>query len=247
MAEITFNTKKSIIKFSYMSWREIPVVAQDATPDSVVALTAYRDGIVQPQKYIVKPGHSLRVPRAKVPQFMSFVSVKSNDAKAYIALQVDLYNDVEVQLVAVDETGAGSPAGGSGRIAGTVKIDGEAKVRDVLIISDERGSRQVLAEEASEADGTFDITYAGWAGPVIALALDAYGQEWAASTPMNLGTIIHPTTLNGYVYEVTSAGTSGAEEPTWTTDSPVQSGNVTLNPRQYYRPVASGPIKAESV
>jgi len=41
--------------------------------------------------------------------------------------------------------------------------------------------------------------------------------NWAALTALSLGAIRSPTTGNGYYYEVTTAGTTGATEPTWPT------------------------------
>ena len=40
---------------------------------------------------------------------------------------------------------------------------------------------------------------------------------WEATTVYGLGQKVVPTTLNGYVYEVTVAGTSDSGEPTWPT------------------------------
>lgn len=40
---------------------------------------------------------------------------------------------------------------------------------------------------------------------------------WAASTAYSLGAAVRPTTRNNFVYEVTTAGTSAATEPTWPT------------------------------
>lgn len=40
---------------------------------------------------------------------------------------------------------------------------------------------------------------------------------WAATTAYSLGDRVEPTTPNTYVYEVTTAGTSGGSEPTWPT------------------------------
>ncbi|MDI6815278.1 MAG: hypothetical protein QMC90_04280 [Dehalococcoidales bacterium] len=41
---------------------------------------------------------------------------------------------------------------------------------------------------------------------------------WAANTAYALGDKVEPTTKNNCVYECTTAGTSGATEPTWTTN-----------------------------
>lgn len=52
---------------------------------------------------------------------------------------------------------------------------------------------------------------------------------WAASTAYSLGAVRTPTTPNGYVYTVTTAGTSAATEPTWPTTigATVVDGGVT--------------------
>lgn len=129
------------------------------------------------------------------------------------------------------------------RVAGTVKIDGVAATRDVIVIKDDPAGRQVVAEGQSAGDGTFDITYNDWAGSVIVLALDEYGDEFSTETALNMGQVVHPETPNGYVYQVTAAGTTGTEEPAWSTSGSVTSGGVTFNVLPYYRPVASGPLE----
>ncbi|RMF08911.1 MAG: hypothetical protein D6763_08970 [Alphaproteobacteria bacterium] len=40
---------------------------------------------------------------------------------------------------------------------------------------------------------------------------------WQASTAYGLGEVVRPVTRNGFNYECTTAGTSGASEPTWPT------------------------------
>lgn len=41
--------------------------------------------------------------------------------------------------------------------------------------------------------------------------------DWVTATSYSLGAIIEPTSSNGYIYKCTTAGTSGASEPTWPT------------------------------
>lgn len=52
---------------------------------------------------------------------------------------------------------------------------------------------------------------------------------WAASTAYSLGAVRTPTAPNGYVYTVTTAGTSAASQPTWPTTigATVTDGGVT--------------------
>lgn len=58
---------------------------------------------------------------------------------------------------------------------------------------------------------------------------DATSTAWAASTSKSSADLVIPTTPNGYYYECTTAGTTGASEPTWTTTygSTVTDGTAT--------------------
>lgn len=56
----------------------------------------------------------------------------------------------------------------------------------------------------------------------------ACSDAWTTSTAYSIGDRVVPTTPNDHVYEVTTAGTSGATEPTWPTDgSSVVDGTIT--------------------
>lgn len=133
------------------------------------------------------------------------------------------------------------------RIAGSIKISGAPVSRRIIVIRDVAGNCDVLAEGVSESDGSFDISYAGWGGRVIAMAVDNYGDDFSASRELSVGDVVHPTIPNGYIYNVTVAGITGASEPVWATDSSITSGSVTLVPAPYYRPLASGPLQGEVI
>lgn len=62
-------------------------------------------------------------------------------------------------------------------------------------------------------------------------AVDA--SAWQVSTAYSLGDVVRPTTRNGYVYEVTTAGSTSASEPTWPTTpgNTVVDGGVTFTCR----------------
>jgi hypothetical protein len=132
-------------------------------------------------------------------------------------------------------------------IAGNVTIDGVASAREILVIKDDPNGRQVIAQGVSAIDGTFDISFSDWGGAVIAVAIDKYGAGFTSLADLSVDDIIHPTTPNGYVYIVTVAGTTAESEPDWEVDGSVQSGSVTLTPRPYYRPIASGPIQSDII
>ncbi|MCH8530369.1 MAG: hypothetical protein LAT65_05915 [Saccharospirillum sp.] len=199
--------------------------------------------------YVENGELSISFEALKDQEFNYIAFEQDGDTNLYMALNTTLTEaapQLQFQSATGGDIGDGDTGDGSlARIAGTVQIDGTPAVRDVLVISNETGSRKVLAEAASEPDGTFDITYPNWIGAVIALALDNYGDPFAPETTLNQGAIIHPTTPNGYVFEATTAGTTGTEEPAWNTGGNTQSGSVSFNARPYYRPIASGPLNAE--
>jgi hypothetical protein len=46
---------------------------------------------------------------------------------------------------------------------------------------------------------------------------EATATTWTASTAYLVGDVVKPTTPNGFIYECTTAGTSGGTQPTWAT------------------------------
>lgn len=235
---------------SALNWGSLAVNVDDPSPDDILIMQPHRAGFPVGGRRIIRSSQeTIRLPREVLGSIISLVGVKADESKAYIALAVDLDNDVEVTITAVDESGGSDPGGGGtqARIAGTVMIDGTPASRDIVVISDNPSGRQVIAQGQSAGDGTFDITYNDWTGAVIALALDEYGDEFTPETALNMGQVVHPETPNGHVYQVTAAGTTGTEEPTWSTSGSVTSGGVTFNALPYYRPVASGPLQGEEV
>lgn len=100
----------------------------------------------------------------------------------------------------------------------------------------------------SNALGEFRVeteVYGG--GDIFAFAADFPGLVWQPGTDLELGTKIRPTVNNGYVYEIVTAGNSGATEPTWWADSGDGTegaiGGATAKARPYYQPVGHGPLK----
>lgn len=240
--------RSDIIFNSQLDWVELPVTTFDSDPDPLPVLQIYSDGLQLNAQMIIETASAVRIPRKLYPSFISFIGQKRNESKAYIALNVNLFGAVVFNLYAVDESGAsGGGSDGDYRVAGTVKINSVAAQRELVVISDNPGARAVVGEGESAGDGTFDLTYTGWDGAVFVVAVDNYGADFIASTPLNAGTVIHPTTPNGYVYVVTEAGTTGAVEPAWITTGSVVSGSVTFAPREYYRPVGWGPQKGALV
>lgn len=236
-----------IVESPHIQWVDYALTIVDDSPDDVIPLRAWINNKPSFAAGVKSGASVLRLAPAYLPQFVTFMAIKGDGQKVYFSREIDLLNDVAITIYAIDETGAG-PGGGGGQahIAGTVTIDGTAAVRDVIIISDDKANgRTVLAEGSSAGDGSFDINYTDWGGAVIALAIDEYGIAFSPETALNSGEIVHPTSPNGYVYEVTAAGTTAASEPSWPTSGSVQSGSATFNTKPYYRPIASGPLTGE--
>lgn len=68
--------------------------------------------------------------------------------------------------------------------------------------------------------------------PGVARALARFKKdvkEWTASTSINEGVIIRPSTENGHYYKALNAGTTGTTEPSWptTTDGTVMDNDIT--------------------
>lgn len=232
---------------SPLIWKELTVSVMDSTPDSAIFLNSYISGSMSRLSLVVLPDTNLLVATSELPQFFALLGMRSDQQKAYISLNVDIINQVSLVVSAVDSTGGSGPTDGEYRVAGNVQINGAPAQRDIVVISDNPGYRAIVGEGESEGDGNFDLTYTGWDGAVVVVALDEYGIAFATTTPLNAGTVVHPTTPNGYVYVVTEAGVTGTAEPAWSVSDVVVSGSVTFAPRAYYRPVASGPLQGELV
>lgn len=235
---------------SRLGWKDYDLEIVDGAPDEAIYLQAFGSGKALGRPRIISGAAStIRLPVNLLAPFLSLTGVKSDESKAYIALGINAASDLSIILTAVDETGGGG-GGGTGdlaRIAGTVTIDGTAGSRQIVIVDDDPAGRKVVGAGQSAQDGTFDIEYDDTGFPVIAIAIDQYGQGFQAEAVLNEGAVVHPTAPNGYVYEVSSAGTTGETEPAWSTTQSVQSGSVTFIPRPYYRPIASGPLEGEPV
>lgn len=240
-------TNTPMIFSTQLSFTDLPTTIYDSTPDAFIELQATSQGLQTPHKMILRTSSSFKICKSIFPSFITFLGNKWNETAAYIALNVDLENAVVFNLYAVTEQSGGGGSDGDYRLAGTVKINSVAVQRDLVVVSDNPSGREIVGEGESAGDGTFDITYSDWDGPVFLIALDQYGNGFTASTPVNSGTVIHPTTPNGYVYVVTEAGITGATEPAWITTGSVVSGSVTFAPREYYRPVGWGPQKGALV
>lgn len=130
-------------------------------------------------------------------------------------------------------------------ILGTLRVLANAEV----LVFERRGGEYVAMGSAySNALGEFRVNtdvYGG--GDIFAFAADFPGVVWEAGANLSLGDRVRPTVNNGYVYEVITAGNSGATEPAWWVDAGDGTegaiGTATAKARPYYQPVGHGPLK----
>lgn len=130
-------------------------------------------------------------------------------------------------------------------ILGTVRPIANSEVA----VFERRGSSYVAMGRAlSNSLGEFRVeteVYGG--GDVFAFAVDFPGVTWQPSSTLSIGDRVRPTANNGYVYEVVSAGVSGATEPDWWADAGDGTegfiGTARAKARPYYQPQAHGPLK----
>lgn len=121
------------------------------------------------------------------------------------------------------------------------------------------GSAEVLNHRATDAaltvtGASYGENYNGYLYAAVTYSngstqhhyFDAPG-VWAASTAYAVGAFRTPTTANGFRYEVTTAGTSAASEPTWPTTlgGTVVDGTVTWTCRSFKIVDANCPHSAQ--
>jgi hypothetical protein len=121
----------------------------------------------------------------------------------------------------------GPPDFTSGLVSGVVNVNGSPAIRELIAITwakqtyVEDGNtvvqRRIVGSTISDEFGAYEINTGTFIEEVIILALENYGQVWQPNRALEVGDRIRPTqpNQNGYVYEVTLAGSSGTEEPTW--------------------------------
>lgn len=124
-----------------------------------------------------------------------------------------------------------------------------ALVNAEVVVFEKRVTGYVAMGSAySNAVGEFRVNtevYGG--GDIFAFAADFPGVIWQAGIELNTGDRVRPTVNNGYVYEIVTAGNSGATEPSWWADTGDGTegaiGGATAKARPYYQPVGHGPLK----
>lgn len=138
-------------------------------------------------------------------------------------------------------------SGGSGELktfSGSLTQDGQPVSRAVYALAIGGDVPKLLASAVSDAEGNYSLEWNGYTGQILVTATDDYGAPFLAEALLGIGARVHPSTPNGYVYEVASAGTMGLTEPTWPAiaGESVTSGQVQLVAKPFYRPKSAGPF-----
>ncbi len=139
-----------------------------------------------------------------------------------------------------DASGSGEP----GSYTGQVLVADQPAQRIVTATALDADPPYLLARTVSDpATGQFTLEWSGYNGQILITAIDDYGVPYVQGEARGVGERLHPSSYNGYTYEVSSTGVLGAE-PAWPTTpgAVVISGSVTLVAVPYYRPVTEGPI-----
>ena len=103
-------------------------------------------------------------------------------------------------------------AGGSGELktfSGSLTQDGQPVSRAVYALAIGGDVPKLLASAVSDAAGNYSLEWSGYTGQILVTATDDYGAPFVAEELLGIGARVHPSTPNGYVYEVASASTIG--------------------------------------
>lgn len=174
------------------------------------------------------------------------------DAQPYAVIRLlNVDDDLSLQIDLNDGTGGGSaeptePA----RIPAIVRHDGSPAIREVVAVERRTdGSWRFAGSTLVEESGDLSLQVTG--GEVYAFGVDDYGIRFQANGAVEIGQAIRPTVFEGWLYQVTEAGTLPATEPQWW---PIQGDNAArevgtarLQAIRYYQPIGHGPVNYELI
>lgn len=189
---------------------------------------------------------SLKFPLSKIKQAASYklIATAFNNGLLEGVWWVDNYvYDPDQRNIEFKSQGQSSGGGEKKTFSGSVLINGSPAVRRVIAVGIDGDIPLFLGETQSAADGRYTLEWNGYTGRVLITATDDYGVPFNSGDVRGVGERIHPQSPTGYVYEVASAGTLGAE-PQWpeAEGESVLSGDVSLVAIPFYQPQTAGPV-----
>jgi hypothetical protein len=135
---------------------------------------------------------------------------------------------------------AGGPV--TNTVSGTLAVDSTPANRNVLALNSATPF-SVLAAATTPA-GLFSFNFGESSATVLLAALDNYGRPFEPEYEYLAGDLILPIPYTGYVYEITTPGTSGAAAPNWSTvvGGTTAVGTAVATTRISYKSLAHGPV-----
>lgn len=154
-----------------------------------------------------------------------------------------VYNQSQANIAFTSSGGGDANVGEEKSFSGVCRVAGRPVSRSVIAYSLGDDPRILASARSDAITGRYNLTWRGYTGEIMITAADDYGVEFNSGDARGSGERIHPATPNGYVYEVISAGTLGAE-PEWpTTDGATTvSGSVVMTATAFYQPQSQGPV-----
>ncbi len=144
----------------------------------------------------------------------------------------------------------GTPATFSGNVKRVEDNIEQPAARTLVAIEQKNDSWIIAGHTTSDSEtGDYQLDVETFGGDSFIVCMDNYGELYPAGSFVAVGTRVHPTTPNGFVYRVEQAGTLPETEPEWWIDSGTNHtrtvGDVTLRALPFYRPLCHGPITPE--
>jgi hypothetical protein len=208
-----------------------------------------RSGALTPDRFAI--GGLLRssfgIPvHVKVHEFIVLTSAPTTDERqkieGYLAwkwgLEASLPSGHPYELAAPEV--AGGPV--TNTVSGTLAVDSTPANRNVLALNSATPF-SVLAAATTPA-GLFSFNFGESSATVLLAALDNYGRPFEPEYEYLAGDLILPIPYTGYVYEITTPGTSGAAAPNWSTvvGGTTAVGTAVATTRISYKSLAHGPV-----
>lgn len=137
-----------------------------------------------------------------------------------------------------------------GDLHATVRVRDLPASREVVAVErTEDGGWRVCGSAKANADGIANLAIEGSKTSLIyAVAMDHWGEPFAANKEMAFGDIVRPSVFSGWMYRVTTPGEMPAEEPAWWNSMPEiprPVGSALMQAERHYQPIAHGPVDIE--
>lgn len=155
-----------------------------------------------------------------------------------------IYDDQQASISFTSGSSA-APSGEAKTFSGSCRLNTNSPaIRTLVATALDADPPYLLAQTESDVNGSYTLEWQGYSGQMLVTAMQDYGVVFEPGATVGAADRIHPSSPNGYVYDVAQIGTLGTEEPAWPTEEgdTVTSGTVQLVAVRYYQPLAHGPF-----